>query len=62
MVMNVTYCDLWIDNLKSFYVWIICDVNDAVCHGKVYGCGLYGLSRIVVNCFCGGYIYPGVVI
>ena len=27
MVMNVTYCYLWIDNLKSFYIWTMCIVS-----------------------------------
>ena len=62
MVVNVTYCDLWIDNLKSLYVWMICNVVDMVCHGKVDGCGLHSWSVIVVSCSCGGCIYPSVVI
>ena len=41
IVMNVTYCDLWINNLKSFYVWMICNVVYVVYHSEVDGCGLY---------------------
>ena len=35
MAVNVTYYDLWTDNPKSFYVWMICDVTDVECHGTV---------------------------
>ena len=62
MVVNVTYCNLWINNLKSFYVWMICNVNDVVCHGEVNGCGLYRWSEIIMSCSCGGCICPSVVI
>ena len=62
MVMNVTYCNLWIDNLKSFYVWMVCNVVNVVCHGEVDGCGLYSWSKIIVSCSCGGCVYPSVVI
>ena len=37
-VMNVIYCDLWICKLKSFCVWMICDV---VCHSVINSCSLY---------------------
>ena len=30
--MSVTYWDLAIDNLKSYNVWMICNVTDAVYH------------------------------
>ena len=62
MVMNMTYCDLWIDNLKIFYVWMICNVVDVVCHGEFDGYGLYRWNTVVMSCFCGGCIYPGAVI
>ena len=42
MVVNVTYCNLCIGNLKSFYVWMICNVVDVVCLSEVDGCDLYG--------------------
>ena len=62
MVMNVTYCDLKIDNLKIFDVGMICDVIGTVCHGKVCGCVFCGLREIIMSCSCGGRICPGVVI
>ena len=62
MVMSVTYCNLGINNLRSFNVWMICDVTGAMCHAEVCGCILHGLSEIVVSCSCGGCVYPGVVI
>ena len=62
MVMNLTNCDLRINNPKSFYVWMSCDVTGAVCYGEVCACGLCGLSEIIVNCSCGCSIYPDVVI
>ena len=62
MIMSVAYCDLSIDNLKSCDVWIICDVTGVVCHVKVCGCVLCGLSEIVMSCFCGGCVYPCIVI
>ena len=46
--MNVTYYDLGINNWKSFYIGMICDVISEVCHDKVCGCVLCGLSEIVV--------------
>ena len=60
--MNMTYCDLGIDKLKSFYVGMICNVIGEVCHSEICGCVLIGLSKIIVSCFCGGCIYPSVVI
>ena len=62
MVMSVTYCDLVINNPKSCNVWMICDVTGVVCHGKVCGCVLCGLSKIIMSYFCGGCIYLSVVI
>ena len=62
MVMNVAYCDLRINNLKSFNLGMICNVTGVVCHSKVCGCVLCGLSEIIVSCSCGGCIYPSVVI
>ena len=61
MVVSVTYYDLKINNPRSCNVWMICHVAGAVCHSKVCGCVLCGLSEIIVSCFCGGCIYPGVV-
>ena len=42
MVVNVTYCNLWIDELKYFCVWIICNEVNVVNHGKVNGCSSIG--------------------
>ena len=60
--MNVIYCDLGIDNLKSFYVGMICNVSSVEYHCEVCGCVLCGLNEINMNCSCGGYVYPCVVI
>ena len=62
MVMSVTYCNLGIDNLKSFNVWMICNVTIVVCYGEVCGYVLCGLSEIIMSWSCGGCIYAGVVI
>ena len=62
MVMKVTYCNLWIDNMKSFYVWMICNVVDVLCCGKINCCGLYRGSMIIVGCSYGGCVYTSVVI
>ena len=62
MAMTVTYCNHGIDNPKSCDVWMICNVTGVVCHGKVCGCVLCGLSEIVMSYFCGGCIYLGALI
>ena len=62
IVVSVTYCDLRINNLKSCNVWMIYNVTDVVCHGKVCGCVLFGLGEIIMSYFCSGCIYLGVVI
>ena len=62
MVGNVTYCNLWINNLKSFEVGMISNVTSAVCHGEVCGCVFFWLSKIIMSCSCGGCVYPSVVI
>ena len=61
MVMTVIYCDLSIGKLKNFYVWMICNVVDLVCHSEIDGCSLYRWSVIIVSCSCGSCIYPSVV-
>ena len=58
MFVNVTYCDLWINNLRSLDVGMICDVIGVVCHGEVCGCILCELREIIVNCSYGSCIYP----
>ena len=62
MVLSVTYCNLGINNPKSCDVWMICDVTSMVYHGEICGCVLCGLSEINMSCFCGGCVYPSVVI
>ena len=62
MVLNMIYCSFGIDNLKRFNVGMICNVASVVCHGKVCGYVLCGLSKIIVSCSCGGCIYSSVVI
>ena len=62
MVVNENYYDLGINNLKSFNVMMICNATSAVCHSKVCGCVLCGLSELVASCSCGGCVYPSVVI
>ena len=49
MVMSVTNCNIWINNTKSFYVWMVWNVTSVVSCGEVYGCGLCGLSEIIVS-------------
>ena len=46
--VNMIYCDLGIDNLKSFDVGMICGVTSAVCHSEVCGCVLCGLRKIIM--------------
>ena len=60
-VGSVIYCNLWICKLKNFYVWMICNVVNVVCHNIINNCSLYRWSVIIMNCTCGGCIYPGVV-
>ena len=62
MVMNVIYCNLIINNMKSFNVGMICNVPSVECHSEVCGCVLCGLNEVIMNCFCDGYIYPCVMI
>ena len=62
MVMNVIYCNLGINNLKSFDVGMIHDVTGVECHGKVCGYILCWLSEIIIKCFCGSCIYLCVAI
>ena len=61
MVMNLIYCNLWINDLKSFDVGMICNMTDVVCCSMFCGCVLCGLSKIIVNCSCCGCVYPCVV-
>ena len=61
--MVMTHSNLWIDNLRSFYVWMmICNVVDVVCQSEINCCGLYRWSMIIVSCSCGGCICPSVLI
>ena len=62
MVVNMTYCDLWIDKQKNFCVWMICNEVDVAYHGEVNGNGLYGWSVIVMSCSCDGCIYLSVMV
>ena len=58
VVVSVTYSNLGISNLKSCDVRRVGNMTSAVCHGKVCGCVLCGLSEIMMSCFCGGCVYP----
>ena len=60
MVRSMIYCNLWICKLKNFYVWMMCNEVNVVCHSMISGCSLYRWSVTIMNCSCGGYIYPGV--
>ena len=62
MVMSVTYCNLGIYDPKSCNVWMICNVTSEECHAKVCGCVLCRMSEIIIGCFCGGCVFPGIVI
>ena len=61
MVMSVIYCNLWSGEQKIFYMQLICNEGNVVCHSEIYGCNLYRWSMSIVSCSGGGCNYPDVV-
>ena len=61
MVMIVIYCNLWSSKQKSFYVWMIYEEVNVVCHSEIDGCNLYRWSVGIVSYSCGVCGYSNVV-